>query len=154
VVCVLGIFFVDDMPATLASLHQVVKAGGRLVVAVLGTDFFSPMRDVFVDAVAAVRPDLEVKQPWRRTEDPEVLRALFADAGIGPVEVTSARDALPLPSADDWWRIVRGTGLRATVTALEPDERDAVRAECAHYVAEHNVREVVLGTHIAAATRR
>jgi hypothetical protein len=118
---------------------------------VLGTDFFSPMRDVFVDAVAAVRPDLEVEQPWRRTQDPDAFRALFTDAGIDPVEVTSARDVLPLPSADDWWRIVRGTGLRATTTALTPAEADAVRARCDSYVAEHHVNEVVLGTHIAVA---
>jgi len=151
VLCVLGIFFVDDMPAALRSLHRLLKPGGRLVVAVLGTDFFSPMRDVFVDAVAAVRPDLEVVQPWRRTEDAEVVQALFTDAGIGPVEVTTARDALPLPSADDWWRIVRGTGLRATATLLASSEADAVRARCASYVAEHHVNEVVLGTHIAVA---
>jgi ubiquinone/menaquinone biosynthesis C-methylase UbiE len=154
VLCVLGIFFVDDMAATLASLHRLLAPDGRLVVATLGTDFFSPMRDVFVDAVETVRPDLEVTQPWRRTEEPDALRAVFADAGIGPVEITSARDALPLPSADDWWRIVRGTGLRAAMTALEPPEREAVRASCARYVAEHDVREVVLGTHIAVATKR
>ena len=151
VVCVLGIFFVDDMAATLGSLHRLLKPGGRFVVAVLGTDFFSPMRDVFVDAVAALRPDLEVGQPWRRTEDSDVLRALFADAGIGPVEITSARDSLPLPSPDDWWRIVRGTGLRATLAALTPTEAAGVRDRCAAYVARHHVAEVTLGTHIAVA---
>ena len=151
VLCVLGVFFVDDMAATLGVLHRLLKPGGRLVVAALGTDFFTPMRDVFVDAVAAARPDVEVKQPWRRTEDPEVLRALFADARIAPVAITSARDALPLPSADDWWRIVRGTGLRATTTVLTPAENDAVRTACARYVADNSVREVVLGTHIAVA---
>jgi len=151
VLCVLGIFFVDDMEATVRSLYALLKPGGRLVVAVLGVDFFSPMRDVFVDAVAAVRPDLEVQQPWRRTEDPDQLRAVFAAAGIGPVDISSATDALPLPSAGDWWRIVRGTGLRAALTSLTPSEADAVRDRCASYVGEHGVAEVVLGTHIAVA---
>jgi SAM-dependent methyltransferase len=151
VLCVLGIFFVDDMAATLRSLHALLKPGGRLVVAVLGVDFFSPMRDVFVEAVAALRPDLEVQQPWRRTEDPDALRARFAAAGIGPVEIASARDALPLPSAGDWWRIVRGTGLRATLTALTPAEAEAVRDRCTSHIGEHRVAEVVLGTHIAVA---
>jgi SAM-dependent methyltransferase len=149
--CVLGIFFVDDMAATLRALHGLLKPGGRIVVAVLGVDFFTPLRDVFVDAVAAVRPDLEVKQPWRRTQEPDVLRARLADAGIEPVEITSARDALPLPSADDWWRIVRGTGLRATLTALTPGEAQSVQDRCAAYVAARRVAEVVLGTHIAVA---
>jgi hypothetical protein len=108
------------------------------------------MRDVFVDAVAAVRPDLPVGQPWRRTEDPGGLRAVFADAGIDQVDVETARDELELPTADDWWRIVRGTGLRATLTQLAPSEADNVRARCNAYIAEEDVRAVVFGTHIAS----
>jgi ubiquinone/menaquinone biosynthesis C-methylase UbiE len=149
VVCVLGLFFVDDMAATLRSLCRLLAPGGRLVVAVLGRDFFTPMRDVFVAAVAAVRPDLEVRQPWRRTEDAAAIRAVFADAGIEPVEIDSARDELPLPTADDWWRIVRGTGLRATLSMLTPAEANVVRSECDAYIAAHDVHAVVLGSHIA-----
>jgi ubiquinone/menaquinone biosynthesis C-methylase UbiE len=151
VVCVLGLFFVDDMAATLRSFRGLLAPGGRLVVAVLGRDFFTPMRDVFVAAVAAVRPDVEVGEPWRRTEDADTLRAVFDDAGIEPVEIESARDELPLPTADDWWRIVRGTGLRATLSMLTPAEADGVRADCDAYIAVHDVRRVVLGSHIAVA---
>ncbi len=150
VISVLGVFFADDMPAVVRSLWNLVRPdGGRLVMAVLGEQYFDPMRDVFVDAVAAVRPDLHVHQPWRRTEDPDVLRGVFLDAGIAEVEVTSAADRLPLPSADDWWRIVLGTGLRSTLMSLEPGEAGAVRERCDRYVRDHGVREVVLGTRIA-----
>ena len=154
VISVLGVFFVDDMPAVVRSLWDLVRPdGGRLVIAVLGEQFFDPMRDVFVDAVTAVRPELHVHQPWRRTEDPDVLRGVLLDAGIAGVEVTSAADRLPLPSADDWWRIVLGTGLRRTLMSLEPGEADAVRERCDRYVRDHGVREVVLGTHTASAGR-
>jgi SAM-dependent methyltransferase len=150
VISVLGVFFADDMPAVVGSLWSLVTpGGGRLVIAVPGEQFFDPMRDVFVDAVAALRCDLHVQQPWRRTEDPVVLRGVFLDAGIAEVEVTSATDRLPLPSADDWWRIVLGTGLRHTLMSLEPGEVDAARERCDRYVRDHGVREVVLGTRIA-----
>jgi ubiquinone/menaquinone biosynthesis C-methylase UbiE len=154
VLSVLGIFFLDDMPAAVRALWELVRpGGGRLVVAVLGEAFFDPMRDVFVDTVAAVRPGLHVHQPWRRTEDPAELRRVLADAGVGEVELTSADERMPLPSADDWWRIVLGTGLRRTVMSLEPAEAEAVRERCARYIVERGVREVVLGTHIARAVR-
>ena len=154
VLSVLGVFFLDDMPAAVRSLWSLVgPEGGRLVVAVLGEEFFDPMRDVFVDAVAAVRPDVHVHQPWRRTEDADVFRGVLLDAGIAEVDVTSAADRLPLPSADDWWRIVLGTGLRRALMSLEPAEADAVRERCDRYVRDHGVREVVLGTHIAWADR-
>jgi hypothetical protein len=78
---------------------------------------------------------------------------VLLDAGIAEVDVTSATDRLPLPSADDWWRIVLGTGLRRTLMSLEPVEADAVRERCDRYVRDHGVREVVLGTHIAWAGR-
>ena len=71
VISVLGVFFVNDMPAVVRSLWDLVRPdGGRLVIAVLGEQFFDPMRDVFVNAVAAVRPELHVHQPWRRTRSP------------------------------------------------------------------------------------
>lgn len=81
------------------------------------------MVDVFMDAVAAVCPDIRLQQPWKHTEDPEVFRNTFTIAGVGDVEVNSARDRLALPSPDDWWRIVNGTGLRATSAKLELVER-------------------------------
>jgi hypothetical protein len=59
-------------------------------------------------------------------------------------------DGMPLPSADDWWRIVLGTGLRRTVMSLEAA---AVRERCDRYCADHGAREVVLGTHHARAVK-
>jgi ubiquinone/menaquinone biosynthesis C-methylase UbiE len=154
VVSVLGIFFLDDMPAAVRGLWDLVRpGGGRLVVAVLGEAFFDPMRDVFVEAVAAVRPGLHVHEPWRRTEDPAVFRQVLAEGGVGEVELTSADDRLPLPSPDDWWRIVLGTGLRRTVMSLEPAEADAVRERCDAHIRGRGVREVVLGTHLGRAVK-
>lgn len=76
--CVLGIFFVDDMAGLVRSFRNLVRPGiGRVAVTVFGERFFDPMRDVFVEAVAQAAPGLAVVQPWRRTEDAAVLRAIF-----------------------------------------------------------------------------
>lgn len=82
VLCVLGLFFVDDMPGLVRSLWELLRPGGRLVITVLGDLFFAPMLDVFVDAVHAERPGFDVVEPWRRTEDPHTIQAIMADAGV------------------------------------------------------------------------
>ena len=153
VVCVLGLFFFGDMVALLRTLRRWTQPDGRLGVTVLGTHFFDPMRDVFVDAVGAVRPDLEVAQPWKRTEDAEVLAALFADADV-PVSIDTEDQPLALPSADDWWRIVMGTGLRRTIMSLDETEVADVRDRCAAYIRDHGVQEVVLQAHYAGPPAR
>ena len=154
VVCVLGLFFVDDMPGVVRSLFDLLRpAGGRLGVTVFGERFFDPMRDVFLDAVAEVVPGFDVIQPWCRLDREDVLRAVFEDAGISDVRIETDDDRLPLPSADDWWRIVMGSGLRRTVTAIEDAAAAEVRARCDAYIAEHGVHEVVTRSRYAIATR-
>ena len=155
VVCVLGVFFVEDMAAVTRALWELLRPGeGRLVIGALGRQFFDPMRDVFVDAVASVRADVEVQQPWLRTEDPDVLRSVFEDAGITDVAITTSVDVLPFSSPDEWWRIVRGTGLRRVIMGLEPHEERAVRERCDAYMREHDITSGALGTHLAIAHRQ
>jgi ubiquinone/menaquinone biosynthesis C-methylase UbiE len=150
VLSVLGIFFFDDMRGFLEVLWRWTRAGGRLGITVLGTRFFDPMRDAFVEAVRAVRGDVEVVEPWRRTEDPATLERLFEEVGAS-VSIQTEDERLPLPSPGDWWRIVMGSGLRRTVMSLSPDEVDEVRARCDRFVREQRVDEVVLQGHYAVA---
>ncbi|HEX7167074.1 MAG TPA: methyltransferase domain-containing protein [Acidimicrobiales bacterium] len=154
IVCVLGLFFVDDMPAVARSFYDLLSpAGGRMGVAVFGERFFDPMRDVFVEAVHDVVPGFDVIQPWCRLDREDVLRQVFDDAGIPDVGIDTDEDRLPLPSPDDWWRIVMGSGLRRTVTAIGEDAAAEVRARCDAYVTANDVREVVSRTRYAIATR-
>ena len=149
VVCVLGIFFVPDMPATLRSFWDLLRPSGRLAVTVLGHAFFDPIRDVFVEAVAAEEPDLHVVQPWARTEDVATFRAIFEEAGLPAPEIESESERMPLLAPDHWWRLVMGTGLRRTVAALDLETAARVRRAGDAYVADHVVREVVLDAHYA-----
>jgi len=154
VVCSLGLFFVDDMPAVLRSLYALVRPdGGRLGVAVFGEHVFDPMRQVFAGAVRELAPGVDVLEPWRRTEDVDLFRRLFEAAGIPDVTIETDDDRLPLPSADDWWRIVMGSGFRRTVAALDEATAAEVRRRCAAYIDQDGIDAIVNRTHYAVCRR-
>jgi ubiquinone/menaquinone biosynthesis C-methylase UbiE len=154
IVCSLGLFFADDMPGLLRSLSGLLRPGGRLGVAVFGEHVFDPMRQVFVETVGELAPEVEVLEPWRRTEDVAVFRGVFDEAGIDDVAIDTHDDRLPLRSGDDWWRIVMGSGFRRTVAALDEPVADEVRRRCGAYIAGHGVDEIVNRSHYAMARRR
>lgn len=137
--CTLGLFFVDDMAGLLRSFRRLLRPGGRLAVTVFGEHFYEPMRSGFVSAVAEVVPGFTVVEPWRRTERENVLHESFEAAGMSHVSIETEDDELPLPSADDWWRIVMGSGLRRTITAIGEEAAARVRRRCAAYVEENRV---------------
>jgi ubiquinone/menaquinone biosynthesis C-methylase UbiE len=152
VICVLGIFFVDDMSGVVRSFRELVHPErGRVGITVFGERFFDPLRDVFVAAVADVAPEVEVIQPWCRTESESVLRSLFDGAGFRALSIETDDDTLPLRSPDDWWRIVMGSGLRRTVQAIGPDAAAEVRRRCESHIDEHSVTEVVSRSRYALA---
>jgi ubiquinone/menaquinone biosynthesis C-methylase UbiE len=151
VLSVLGIFFFDDMPGFVRALWSWTRPGGRLAVTVLGLKFYDPMRDAFLEAVREVRPDVEVIEPWRRTEDPATFAAVFESAGV-PVDIETEDEPLPFGGGNDWWRIVMGSGLRRTAVALGDDAAE-VRARCDRFVEDNGVDEVVLQAHYALAQR-
>jgi SAM-dependent methyltransferase len=152
VLCVLGLFFVEDMPGLVRSLWGLLRPGGRLAITVLGDRFFAPMLDVFVDAVHVERPGFEVVEPWRRTVGLGTLRAIMAEAGVPASEIHSEVDVIPVKSGD-WWRIVLGTGLRRTAMALDPDEAERVRGRCERFMQDHDVRQVELASHYISAVK-
>jgi SAM-dependent methyltransferase len=151
VACSLGVFFAEDMPALLRSLFGLVRPGGRLGAAVFGEHVFDPMRQVFVATVGELASGVEVLQPWRRTEDVSTLRAIFEEAGILDVVITTEDDRLPLRSPDDWWRIVMGSGFRRTVAALDGSTVRELRRRCEAYILDHDIDEIVNRTHYALA---
>jgi SAM-dependent methyltransferase len=148
---VLGIFFFDDMPGFVRRLWGWTRPGGRLAITVLGLSFFDPMPAAFVEAVRQVRPDVEVIEPWRRTDDPATFAAVFEAAGVSAV-IETEDERLPFGGGDDWWRIVMGSGLRRTAVALGDDAAE-VRARCDRFAEDNGVREVVLQAHYALARR-
>jgi SAM-dependent methyltransferase len=154
VVCVLGVFFVDDMSALVRSFMELVRrGGGRVAVSVFGEHFFDPMRDVFVGAVGEVAAGVDVVEPWRRVDAEDALRAVFQEAGVDDVRIETDEDRIALASPDDWWRIVMGSGLRATVARIGKPAAARVRARCDEYVRDHHVTELVTRSRYAIAVR-
>ncbi|HEX2699844.1 MAG TPA: methyltransferase domain-containing protein [Acidimicrobiales bacterium] len=154
VLCVLGIFFVDDMPGVVRSFLDLVRPrGGRVAVTVFGENVFEPVRSVFVEAVNDVMPGLEVVQAWNRTARLDAFRRVFEDAGVGAVSIETDDDAVPMRSAGDWWRIVMGSGLRRAVGQLGPERAAEVRARCERYVEQHRVDRLLNRSRYAIVVR-
>jgi SAM-dependent methyltransferase len=142
-----------DMPGLLRSFWALVRPGGRVAITVLGERFFDPMIDVFVDAVHAERPGFDIVQPWRRIGDPAAFRALAEEAGLTGFTLREDTDTLTLDDADDWWRIVMGSGLRRSAEALGDETAEKVRARCADAMRERGIREVELTSQYLLATK-
>jgi ubiquinone/menaquinone biosynthesis C-methylase UbiE len=151
VICVLGIFFVEDVAAQTKLLWSLVRPGGRLAVTVLGKEIFAPMIDPFGEAARRERPDLEVIQPWRRTEDTSVLRAALESGGVSGVEIVSERDDLPF-APEDWWGVVMGSGLRWTAAELG-DAADSVREDNERWARDNAIDRLSVSAHYATARK-
>jgi hypothetical protein len=51
-------------------------------------------------AIHAERRGFDVVGPWRRTEDPDTLRAVMTEAGVLASEIPTEVDVLPVESDD------------------------------------------------------
>jgi SAM-dependent methyltransferase len=145
VTCVFGLFFAQDVAASLADMWRCLRSGGRLGVTTLGTAFFSPMYEQFVEAALLENPDLDVDVPWRRTEDADRMNEYFRDAGIPDVVVEHEISTLSFTSPEDWWRIVMGTGIRRLAMDLSAEALERVRAANTRWMADHHVSSVEFG---------
>ena len=151
VLCVLGIFFVEDMSAAARALWSHVRPGGQLAVTTLGPDVFSPMIGQFVDAAREAHRGIEIVLPWQRTADAHELSSVLMKGGVANSTVVheSVDMAMPL---DDWWRIVMGSGLRRIATDLG-DAWDSVRKSNERWARDNNVAAIVIDANHATATK-
>jgi ubiquinone/menaquinone biosynthesis C-methylase UbiE len=157
VICVFGIFFVPDMESATAELWRMVAPGGRLAITTWGPDLFAPLQETFYDAARAELPPDAVPSgpaPWARLQHPDGLRALLEDAGVdGTIDVAAVPGTHPLRSADDWWTIVVGSGLRGTADQLGPEAAARVRAACTARIEADHITEIPTNVVHAVATK-
>ena len=144
VLCLDALFAIADMVALTAALWALLRPGGRLVVATPGRPYLAPLYDAFYDAARAEAPDLTPPRPWQRTDTAERLAAVF-DAAHVPAALSDRTATLPLREPDDWWRVVRATGLSRTARLLGP--------EAAARVAAANLRAIAADGIDALTTR-
>ena len=99
-----------------------------MVTASTPPGLFEPANSHFWQCVADVEPSLfKAFNPWDEITAPAALGGLFARAGIPGLALEAAAGQHQLPHPDSFWDIVLGSGYRATITGLNPGQRDLVR---------------------------
>jgi len=151
VVCVFGVFFLPDMVGFIREMWRMVRPGGTLAITTWGPGWLEPASSMFWDAVRAQEPSLyKGFNPWDEITEPTALLDLFERAGIDTATAEPAEGTHPLERPEDFWVIVMGSGPRATVDALSPDQRDRVRDEVLARLRDEAVTRIgidaVLGT--------
>jgi SAM-dependent methyltransferase len=129
VVCVFGVFFAADMPAFVGEMWRLVRPGGTLAITTWGPDWCEPASGVFWASVRELEPTLfRAFNPWDEITTVPALTDLLACGGVGGATVeATAGEHHELERADEFWDIVLGSGLRATVNALRDQQRDRLR---------------------------
>lgn len=128
VVCVFGVFFVQEMASFVADMWRLVAPGGTLAITTWGPELFEPANSLFWAAVRDVRPALyKAFNPWDEITTPDALTRLFDAAGIPSATAEAHTGWQALEHPDRFWDVVLGTGYRGTIDALATDEREVVR---------------------------
>ena len=154
VVSVFSIFFTADMEATVRELWRMVKPGGKLAITTWGNNFFAPIYDVWRAAIQAERTDLYSSfHPWDRISTPEQVQQLLHNAGIAPAEITPEEGRQALRTPDEWWTVVLGSGLRATVDAMDTATAERIRQCTVIWLREHNITAIETNVIYAVAVK-
>ena len=143
VVSVFSIFFVPDMEGLVRELWRMVRPGGKLAVTTWGPRIFEPAYSRWLAAIRRERPDLHnAFNPWDRITDVESVRRLLRDGGVISADV-AAEDAVQLlRSAEDWWPIALGSGLRWTIDQMGPQAAERVKADNVSWLNENKVDRI------------
>jgi len=154
VLCVFGVFFVDDMPGFVREMWRMVRPGGRLAVTTWGPGVWDPASSVFWEAVRQVRPDLHRSfNPWDEITTPDALVDLLAAGGVVQPTAEAITGSQVLESSADFWDVVLGSGYRGTVDALDEDGRGALKAAVIDGVRRDGISEIRTDVVIGVATK-
>jgi ubiquinone/menaquinone biosynthesis C-methylase UbiE len=143
VVSVFSIFFVPDMEGLVRELWRMVRPGGKLAVTTWGPRIFEPAYSRWLAAIKRERPDLHSAfNPWDRITDVEAVRRLLRDGGVTEADIIVEDGLQLLRSAEDWWIIATGSGLRWTIEQMGPETAARVRADNVQWLRENEIRGI------------
>ena len=118
----------SDMAAFVAEMWRLVRPGGRLALTTWGPELFEPANSVFWESVREVEPSrFKAFNPWDEITTPQALNGLLKRSGVSQATVQAVPGEHVLDQSDDFWDVVLGSGYRATVDALEPQQCETVR---------------------------
>ena len=143
VLCREGLMFAADPATAAGEIHRVLRAGGRIAIAVWGPRERNPWLGAVLDAVSAQIgapvPPPGIPGPFA-LEDAGELSDLLGSAGLADVQVTERAVPMRVDSFDEWWtRTTALAGPLAKMLASLPEEaahaiRERARAATARYV--------------------
>jgi len=154
IVSVFSVFFVPDMEAAVRELWRMVKPGGKLAITIWGPNRFEPIYTVWREAVRAERPDLYMAfNPWDRITSPDQLRQILKSGGVVDAEIVSENGSQVLPSPQDWWTIVLGSGLRGTIEAMDSAAAARIQEQTVSWIRDNRVQSIETNVIYAVATK-
>jgi ubiquinone/menaquinone biosynthesis C-methylase UbiE len=140
VVSVFSIFFVPDMKGLVRELWRMVRPDGKLAVVTWGPRIFEPAYSRWLAAIKRERPDLHSAfNPWDRITDVESVRRLLRDGGVSNTEVVAEDGFQTLRSAEDWWIIALGSGLRWVIDQMGPQVAARVKVDNVDWLRENKI---------------
>ena len=140
VVSVFSIFFVPDMEGLIRELWRMVRPGGKLAVTTWGPRIFEPAYSRWRKVIKQERPDLySAFNSWDRITDPVLVRRLLQDGGATNIEITSQDGNQRLRSAEDWWTIALGSGLRWAIEQMGPEASARIKTDNVNWLNENKI---------------
>jgi ubiquinone/menaquinone biosynthesis C-methylase UbiE len=143
VVSVFSVFFVPDMEGLVRELWRMVKPGGKLAITTWGERYFAPVYAIWREAIQAERPDLYTAfNPWDRISLPEQVSQLLSASGVPNAEIVPESGRQDLRTPEDWWTIVLGQGMRATVDAMDAATAARIHDRTVGWTRDNGVQSV------------
>jgi ubiquinone/menaquinone biosynthesis C-methylase UbiE len=140
VVSVFSIFFVPDMEGLVRELWRMVRPGGKLAVTTWGPRIWEPAYSRWQKVIKQERPDLySAFNPWDRITDPVAVRRLLQEGGAANIEVVAEEGSQRLRSAEDWWTIALGSGLRWTIEQMGPEAAARVKTDNVDWLSDNKI---------------
>jgi SAM-dependent methyltransferase len=141
VVCRWGYMLMADPAAALRETRRVLRAGGRLSLAVWDRADRNPWTSIAGRELVA-RGRMERPPPdapgMFALADPDALRGLIQDAGFVDVEIDAVDFAMRFPSVEDWWPALAdmGRALAEATATMDAQELADLERSLGEQVAE------------------
>jgi ubiquinone/menaquinone biosynthesis C-methylase UbiE len=142
VLCRFGYMLMADPAAALAETRRVLRRGGRLACAVVGSAEDNPWSSIFARVFVEaghVAPPAPGAPGIHALADPARLEALITAAGFERVHIEEVHTVWAFTGLDQYWEFIEGMAgpISTVLSGLDPEERRRLREVIAERVAPY-----------------
>lgn len=119
--CGFGVFFLPDMEAAIRGIARHVRPGGAIGISSFTGAVMEPLSSAFIDRIQQYGVEVPPLS-WKRLDEAEKHRVLYAAAGIDQVATQSVQVGYDLTGFDEWWDILWNSGFRGMLNQLSASE--------------------------------